>query len=71
MRTVRTGVLRPGLALIDIGLLLGAVSAVRGASPERSLHLRRRVLPVILDGLRAELSLLTCDTPNPADYRAP
>ena len=66
-----TGVLRPGIEFIDIGLLLGAISAVRGENPERSHHLRRRVLAVVIDGLRPELAPLTGQTPTTADYQAP
>jgi AcrR family transcriptional regulator len=67
----QTGVFRAGVGFIDIGLLLGAVSAVRGATPQRSLQLRRRTLAIVLDGLRAGLPPLTGDAPTPADYRAP
>jgi AcrR family transcriptional regulator len=69
--TQAAGVFRPGLAFVDIGLLLGAVSAVRGVDPQRSLELRRRLLHVILDGLRAELPPLTGDPPTATDYRTP
>ena len=69
--THAAGVFRPGLAFVDIGLLLGAVSAVRGVNPQRSLQLRRRLLEAILDGLRAELPPLTGDPPTATDYRAP
>lgn len=65
------GVLRPGLDFIEVGMLLGAISAVRGSTPDRSRNLRRRALAVVLDGLRAGLAPLPGEPPDAADYRAP
>ncbi|MET3806148.1 AcrR family transcriptional regulator [Nakamurella sp. UYEF19] len=64
------GVLRAGAEFADIGVLLQAISAVRGESQTRSRTLRRRTLTIVLDGLRAELPPLTGTAATGVDYRA-
>ena len=53
-RTMASGVLRPDVDVADIGLILEQIAAIAfGATPERTVVLRRRCVELVLDGLRA------------------
>ena len=45
---------RPDVTVSDIGLILEQIAAIAfGATPERTVVLRRRCVELVLDGLRA------------------
>jgi hypothetical protein len=48
-----SGLLRPGIAVHDLGLILEQIAAIRFVHDERTETLRRRHLAISLDGLRA------------------
>jgi AcrR family transcriptional regulator len=52
-RAKAAGVLRPGLAVDDLGLILEQLAAVNLGSEARSLELRRRYLAVFLAGIHS------------------
>ena len=53
-RTMASGVLRPDADVADIGLILEQIAAIAfGATPERTVVLRRRCVELVIDGLRA------------------
>lgn len=53
-RTERAGAFRPGLTFLDVTYLLEGLSNVRLTDPARTAAQRRRVLAVLLAGIRAE-----------------
>lgn len=52
-RTERAGAFRAGLTFMDVAFLLEGVSGVRLRDPKRTAQQRRRVLAVLVEGLRA------------------
>jgi AcrR family transcriptional regulator len=52
-RARASGRLRPGIVDDDVTLVLEACAAIRVPDAERTRHLRRRCLALLLDGLRA------------------
>jgi hypothetical protein len=61
------GVVRPDFALTDIAMLLEQLTAVTGASPERTRELRHRYLALHFDALRTLAASAEMPGPPPTD----
>jgi AcrR family transcriptional regulator len=61
------GVVRPDFSFNDIAMLLEQLTAITGASPERTRELRRRYLAMHFDALRPEAAKGEMPGPPPTD----
>jgi AcrR family transcriptional regulator len=61
------GVVRPDFAFTDIAMLLEQLTAVTGATPERTRELRHRYLAMHFDALRTPAATATLPGPPPTD----
>ncbi|WP_019932404.1 TetR/AcrR family transcriptional regulator [Nocardia sp. BMG111209] len=66
-RAQRSGRLRAGVTIADLGLILEACAAVTLPDPERTAVLRRRVLALLIDGL-ATAGELPGPPPRPGEF---
>ncbi|WP_227979386.1 TetR/AcrR family transcriptional regulator [Nocardia spumae] len=68
-RARASGTVRDGVTIADISLILEACAAITLPDPERTAQLRRRVLALLLDGLRAS-GELPGPPPEPDEFTA-
>ncbi|MFB7718635.1 TetR/AcrR family transcriptional regulator [Nocardia sp. NPDC056100] len=66
-RAQSTGRLRPGVTAADLGIILESCAAISAPDPERTAHLRRRLLTLLVTGLTVD-GELPGPPPEPAEF---